>query len=110
MVHFHLFGIILFKHPLFVYPVKQELYSTFSLYLHGRLAVFRTVEPGFRPPAYAGPVRIDSHQTLYVETPHVDVKIGKGVYDSGGGDGFVIAFFLPASSMTDRNILCRRAR
>lgn len=110
MIHLHLFGIILFKHPLFVYPVKQELYRTFTLYLYGRLTVFRTVEPGFRPPAYARPVRIDSHLPLDVEAPHVDVKVGKRVYDSGGGDGFVIAFFFLDSSMADRNILCRRAR
>ena len=110
MIHLHLFGIILFKHPLFVYPVKQELYRTFTLYLYGRLTVFRAVEPGLRPPPYAGTVGIDGDKPLYVETAHVYVKVGKRVYDSGGGDGFVIAFFLLDSSMADRNILCRRAR
>lgn len=110
MVNLHLSGIILLKHPFLVYPVKQKLYRAFTLDLHGRLAVFRAVKPRLRPPPYAGFVGIDGHKTLYVEAPHVYVQIGKGVYDSGGGDGFVIAFFLSASSIADRNIRCRRAR
>ena len=110
MVNLHLSGIILLKHPFLVYPVKQELYRAFAFDLHGRLAVFRAVEPGLRPPPYAGTVGIDGDKPLYVETAHVYVQVGQRVYDSGGGDGFVIAFFLLASSMTDRKIRCRRAR
>lgn len=110
MVNIHLSGVKLLKHLFFVYPVKQELYRAFTLDFHRRLSVFRAVEPGFRPPPYAGPVGIDGHKTLYVEAPDIYVQVGKGVYDSGGGDGFVIAFFLPASSIADRNIRCRRAR
>ena len=110
MVNLHLSGVKLLKHPFFVYPVKQELYRAFTLNLHSCLSVLRTVEPGLRPPPYARPVGIDGHKTLYVEAPDVYIQVGKRVYDSGGGDGFVIAFFLLASFIADRNIRCRRAR
>ena len=110
MKNFHLLGKELFQPLILLDVIVDEFDGQCPTYLYSPFSFLTSVEPGFRPPAYARPVRIDSHLPLDVEAPHVDVKVGKRVYDSGGGDGFVIAFFLLDSSMADRNILCRRAR
>lgn len=105
MVDFHLPGIIFPQHSLFIGPVVDEPYGGLCLHLDRRLSVLGVVEPSLDPPAQSSLVGIDGDQPRNVETLYVDFEILKRVNYSGCRDSPVIAFFLLAESIEDRNML-----
>lgn len=105
MVDFHLSWEIFPEHRLLVGPVEDEPYGGQCLHLDRRLSVLGVVEPSLDPPAQSGLVGIDGNQPRNVETLYVDVEIFKRIDYSGCRDSPVIAFFLLAESIEDRNML-----
>lgn len=104
-VDFHLPGEIFPEHSLLVDPVEDESYGGLCLHLDRRLSVLGVIEPSLDPPAQSGLVGIDGDQPRNVETLYVDFEILKRVNYSGCRDSPVIAFFLLAKSIEDRNML-----
>ena len=111
MVHFHLFGEELLQPCVFLDVVMDEAYRLFTLYLHGGFTFLPVVEPGFGPPAQAGPVGIDGDNPQYVETLDVDVQFRQRVDDAAGGYCFFMKFFFKfPPPIVERYTSCRRAR
>lgn len=109
-VIFHLFWEIGFQHLIFADTFLNEVHGVLTADFYGWFTLFPVVEPGFRPPPYAGPVGIDCYQARNVETLQFYLQSGERINDAACGYGPVKTFFLSLSLHVDRNILCRRAR
>lgn len=110
VVNLHLLGIKGFQ-PCVLFDVAvDEPYGLFPFDLHGCFSLFTVVEPGFRPPPDAGPVRIDRYCPGNVEALDVNVQFRQRVDDISAFQGFVIEFFFMSTPMVDRYTSCRRVR
>ena len=110
MVNFHLLGKKLFEPCVLLDVVLNEAYGLFPFDFHRGFPFLPVVEPSLRPPAYAGPVRIDGNDSRYVETLDVDVQFRQRVDDSAMSYGFVMKFFFTSPLIVERYTSCRRAR
>ena len=110
MVHLHLLGEKLFEPRVLFDIVVNETYRLFPLDFYRGFPFLPVVEPSLRPPAYAGPVRIDRNDSRYVETLDVDVQFRQRVDDSAMSYGFVMKFFFTSPLIVERYTSCRRAR
>lgn len=110
MVNLHLLGKELFEPCVLFDVVMDEAYRLFPCDFHRSLALFPVIEPGFRPPAYAGTVGIDRNDSRYVETLDVDVEFRQRVDDTAARYGFVMKFFFTAPLIVERYTSCCKAR
>lgn len=110
VVNLHLLGEELFEPCVFFYPVMYEVHGLSPLNFDRGFSFLLVVEPGFRPPAHSRTVGIYSYNPRYVEALDVKVQSGQRVYDSTGGDCFVMEFFFKSPPIPERYTSCRRAR
>ena len=111
MVHFHLLGEKLFEPRVLFDIVVNETYRLFPLDFYRGFPFLPVVEPGFGPPAQAGPVGIDGDNPRYVETLDVNVQFRQRVDDAAGDYCFFMKFFFKfPPPIVERYTSCRRAR
>ena len=79
MEHLHLLGEVGLQPLVLLDDVLDELDSLLAVDLDSPFSFLSAVEPCLRPPSDAASVGIDTHQSWYVETLDVYLKVGQWV-------------------------------
>ena len=96
VIGIHLLGIMTGKPVVKLDIAIDEGYSLLTANLNGWFALLSTIKPTLRPTTIAGTVEKDRSTTVDIETLHVNLKGGKGVYKAAVS-GLLINFFFCAS-------------